>query len=66
MNQLLLRKENLKSEELKIQVSNAAKESWRFQWQLFPHQFTKILQNIAQQDMCERTILKHASIGIPR
>ena len=52
MNQLLLRNEKLKSEELKVQVSNAAKESWRCQWQLFQYPFTKILQNIAQQDVC--------------
>ena len=32
MNQLLLRNKKLKAEELKVQVSNAAKESWRCQY----------------------------------
>ena len=51
-NQLLLRNEKLKSEELKVQVSNAANESWRCQWHLFPHQFRKMLRNIYSSKRC--------------
>ena len=34
-------------------MSNATKRELEVSVQLFPHQFIKILQNIAQQDVCE-------------